>query len=40
MTKKVRVKDLHKSFGDLEVLKGIDLEINEGEVVCLLGPSE
>ena len=39
MTKKVRVKDLHKSFGDLEVLKGIDLEINEGEVVCLIGPS-
>lgn len=39
MTKKVIVKDLHKSFGKLDVLKGIDLEIDEGEVVCLLGPS-
>ncbi len=39
MTKKVKVTDLHKSFGKLEVLKGIDLEIDEGEVVCLIGPS-
>ena len=39
MTKKVVVKNLHKSFGDLDVLKGIDLEIDEGEVVCLIGPS-
>ena len=36
---KVVVKDLHKSFGDLEVLKGIDLEVEDGEVVCLIGPS-
>ena len=39
MTKKVKVTNLHKSFGDLEVLRGIDLEIDEGEVVCLIGPS-
>ncbi len=39
MNKKIIVKDLHKSFGKLDVLKGIDMEINEGEVVCLIGPS-
>lgn len=33
------LKGLHKRFGDLEVLKGIDLEINRGEVVCVIGPS-
>lgn len=36
---KVRVENLHKSFGKLEVLRGIDLEVREGEVVCLIGPS-
>ncbi len=36
---KVRVNNLHKSFGRLEVLRGIDLEVREGEVVCLIGPS-
>lgn len=36
---KVRVNNLHKSFGRLEVLRGIDLEVHEGEVVCLIGPS-
>jgi polar amino acid transport system ATP-binding protein len=30
---------LKKSFGSLEVLKGLDLEVKEGEVVCLIGPS-
>ena len=39
MKNKVKVTDLHKSFGALEVLNGIDLEIKEGEVVCLIGPS-
>ena len=29
---------MQKSFGSLEVLKGIDLEVKEGEVVCLIGP--
>ncbi len=35
----ISVKDLHKSFGELEVLKGIDAEIKESEVVCVIGPS-
>jgi polar amino acid transport system ATP-binding protein len=30
---------LHKSFGDLEVLKGIDFQVQQGEVVCVIGPS-
>ncbi len=36
---KVRVTNLHKSFGKLEVLKGIDMTVSEGEVVCLIGAS-
>ena len=36
---KVKVEQLKKNFGSLEVLKGIDLEVKEGEVVCLIGPS-
>jgi len=35
----VDVQDLHKHFGKLEVLKGIDMQIHESEVVCLIGPS-
>ena len=35
----VRAVNVHKSFGGLEVLKGIDLEVRRGEVVVLLGPS-
>ncbi|GEL76438.1 amino acid ABC transporter ATP-binding protein [Tenuibacillus multivorans] len=35
----IKVRDLHKSFGDLEVLKGIDAQVNEQEVVCVIGPS-
>ena len=35
----VDIRDLHKSFGKLEVLKGINLQIHSQEVVCLLGPS-
>ena len=35
----IQIRDLHKSFGDLEVLKGIDFEVTTGDVVCLLGPS-
>ncbi|WP_431936900.1 amino acid ABC transporter ATP-binding protein [Micromonospora sp. RP3T] len=35
----VRAEQVHKSFGPLEVLKGIDLEVRAGEVCCLLGPS-
>jgi polar amino acid transport system ATP-binding protein/glutamine transport system ATP-binding protein len=33
------VKNLHKSFGDFEVLKGIDCHIRPQEVVCVIGPS-
>jgi ABC-type polar amino acid transport system ATPase subunit len=33
------LRGIHKSFGKLEVLKGIDLEVQRGEVVCILGPS-
>ncbi len=36
---KVKVTNLHKRFGKLEVLKGIDMTVTEGEVVCLIGPS-
>lgn len=39
MNTKVTVKNLVKHYKHLEVLKGIDLEINEGEVVCIIGPS-
>ncbi|TFD67441.1 amino acid ABC transporter ATP-binding protein [Cryobacterium sp. Hb1] len=36
---KISVRGLRKSFGSNEVLKGLDVEINEGEVVCVIGPS-
>src|SRR5437588_1833989 len=35
----VKAEAVHKRFGLLEVLKGIDLEVGRGEVMCLLGPS-
>ncbi len=35
----LRIEELHKSFGKLEVLRGIDLELAEHEVVCLIGAS-
>ena len=35
----VKMQDVHKRFGSLEVLKGIDLDVAAGEVVCLIGPS-
>jgi polar amino acid transport system ATP-binding protein len=35
----VRLKDIRKRFGKLEVLRGVDLDIAKGEVVCVLGPS-
>ncbi|MFP3675142.1 peptide ABC transporter ATP-binding protein, partial [Bacillus sp. SIMBA_031] len=34
----IKADSVHKSYGPLEVLKGIDLEIAAGEVVCLIGP--
>ena len=39
MTAAIEVRDLHKYFGELEVLKGIDLTVDMGEVVCVIGPS-
>ena len=36
---KVIVKNLYKSFDELGVLRGVNLEVQEGEVVCLIGPS-
>ena len=35
----LRIRDLHKSFGRLEVLRGIDLDVAEHEVICLIGAS-
>jgi ABC-type polar amino acid transport system ATPase subunit len=35
----VRVENLHKRFGDLEVLKGVDLEVDKGEVIVIFGRS-
>ena len=35
----VKIDQLHKSFGSLEVLKGIDLSIEKGEIVSIIGPS-
>ncbi|MFQ8989367.1 MAG: amino acid ABC transporter ATP-binding protein, partial [Intestinibacter sp.] len=35
----IEIRNLHKSFGGLEVLKGIDLEIKKGEIVTIVGPS-
>ena len=35
----VSIKDVHKSFGDLEVLKGISMDVMRGEVICIIGPS-
>lgn len=35
----VQIVNLHKYYGELEVLKGIDLQINKGQVVCIIGSS-
>ena len=35
----VSIKDAHKSFGDLEVLKGVSMDIMKGECICIIGPS-
>lgn len=35
----VSIKDVHKSFGDLKVLKGVSMDIMKGEVICIIGPS-
>ena len=38
-TPEIRLTGLRKSFGDLEVLRGIDLDVAKGQVVCVIGPS-
>lgn len=35
----LKAVDVHKSYGSFEALKGIDLEVNRGEVLCVIGPS-
>ncbi len=35
----IEIEDLHKSFGELEVLRGVDLSVTTGEVICIIGPS-
>ena len=35
----IEVKNLHKSFAGLEVIKGVDLQINQGDVISIIGPS-
>lgn len=35
----IKIENIRKSFGSLQVLKGIDLEINKGEIVSIIGPS-
>jgi len=35
----IEARGLHKSYGDLEALKGVDLTVRQGEVLCLLGPN-
>ena len=35
----VSMKDVHKSFGEFEVLKGISFDVKKGEVICIIGPS-
>jgi polar amino acid transport system ATP-binding protein len=39
VTEAVRIEGLHKSFGETEVLRGIDLTVEDHEVVCLIGAS-
>jgi polar amino acid transport system ATP-binding protein len=39
VTKAIEVRQLHKSFGDVEVLRGIDFHVDNGQVVCVIGPS-
>lgn len=35
----VQCNDIHKSYGNLEILKGVDLSVQQGEIVCIAGPS-
>ena len=35
----LEIKDIHKSFGDQEILKGVDIKVEKGDVIAILGPS-
>ena len=35
----VSIRNVYKAFGDLEVLKGVSLDVMKGEVICIIGPS-
>ena len=37
--KKIEARNIHKSFQELNVLQGIDLDVEEGEVIAVIGPS-
>ena len=39
MESMIEVRNLHKRFGNVEVLKGINLDVAPGKVVCVIGPS-
>ena len=39
MESELRLEDVHKSFGDLHVLRGLNLHVDRGGVVCVIGPS-
>ncbi|TMM23517.1 MAG: amino acid ABC transporter ATP-binding protein, partial [Actinobacteria bacterium] len=39
MSESVRIEGVHKSFGELEVLRGVDLTVEQHEVICLIGAS-
>src|SRR5690625_7624904 len=38
-TNVIRIEDLHKSFGEHEVLRGVNADVKVGEVICVIGPS-
>ena len=40
MAKAIEIRDLHKSFGSLEVLKGISMDAHEGDVVAIIGTQD
>ena len=35
----ISAKQIFKSFGDLQVLKGVDIQVNQGEIISIVGPS-
>ena len=35
----LKIDHIHKAFGDNQVLKGVSLEVDKGDVVCIIGPS-